>query len=62
MTLNRLWIALFAALFLLPIAAHAQQHRTAEINGIKMHYVEQGSGPLVVLLHGFRESWYSWRH
>lgn len=27
-----------------------------------MHYVEQGEGPLVVLLHGFPESWYSWRH
>ena len=27
-----------------------------------MHYAEQGSGPLVVLVHGFPESWYSWRH
>ncbi len=27
-----------------------------------MHVAEQGSGPLVVLLHGFPESWYSWRH
>ncbi|MDQ2858653.1 MAG: alpha/beta hydrolase [Candidatus Eremiobacteraeota bacterium] len=27
-----------------------------------MHYVEQGEGPLVVLLHGWPESWYSWRH
>jgi epoxide hydrolase A/B len=27
-----------------------------------MHYVEQGGGPLVVLCHGFPESWYSWRH
>jgi pimeloyl-ACP methyl ester carboxylesterase len=31
-------------------------------NGIRMHYVEAGSGPLVLLLHGFPESWYSWRH
>ncbi|MBI2764815.1 MAG: alpha/beta hydrolase [Chloroflexi bacterium] len=38
------------------------QHRFAETNGIRMHYVEQGSGPLVVLCHGFPESWYSWRH
>jgi pimeloyl-ACP methyl ester carboxylesterase len=38
------------------------QHRYAEINGIRMHYVEAGSGALVVLLHGFPESWYSWRH
>jgi pimeloyl-ACP methyl ester carboxylesterase len=27
-----------------------------------MHFVEHGSGPLVLLLHGFPESWYSWRH
>jgi pimeloyl-ACP methyl ester carboxylesterase len=27
-----------------------------------MHYVEAGSGPLVVMLHGFPESWNSWRH
>jgi pimeloyl-ACP methyl ester carboxylesterase len=27
-----------------------------------MHIAEQGEEPLVVLLHGFPESWYSWRH
>ena len=37
-------------------------HRTIETNGIKLHIAEQGEGPLVVLLHGFPESWYSWRH
>ncbi|HEY7295838.1 MAG TPA: alpha/beta hydrolase [Dehalococcoidia bacterium] len=37
-------------------------HHYATINGIRMHWVEQGSGPLVVLLHGFPEFWYSWRH
>jgi pimeloyl-ACP methyl ester carboxylesterase len=35
---------------------------TVEANGIRMHVVEQGTGPLVVLCHGFPESWYSWRH
>ena len=38
------------------------QHRTVETNGIRMHIAEQGAGPLVVLCHGFPESWYSWRH
>jgi pimeloyl-ACP methyl ester carboxylesterase len=38
------------------------QHRAIETNGIRMHIAEQGSGPLVVLCHGFPESWYSWRH
>src|SRR3984893_5197666 len=37
-------------------------HHFVETNGIRMHYVEAGSGPLVVLCHGFPESWYSWRH
>jgi pimeloyl-ACP methyl ester carboxylesterase len=38
------------------------QHRIVETNGIRMHIAEQGVGPLVVLCHGFPESWYSWRH
>jgi pimeloyl-ACP methyl ester carboxylesterase len=38
------------------------QHRTIEANGIRMHLAEEGSGPVVVLCHGFPESWYSWRH
>jgi pimeloyl-ACP methyl ester carboxylesterase len=37
-------------------------HRTIETNGIRMHLAEAGAGPLVVLCHGFPESWYSWRH
>jgi pimeloyl-ACP methyl ester carboxylesterase len=37
-------------------------HRTIEANGIHLHLAEQGAGPLVVLCHGFPESWYSWRH
>jgi len=37
-------------------------HRTVEANGIRMHVAEQGQGPLVLLCHGFPESWYSWRH
>jgi pimeloyl-ACP methyl ester carboxylesterase len=38
------------------------RHRVVETNGIRMHCAEAGAGPLVVLLHGFPESWYSWRH
>src|SRR5713226_6002697 len=38
------------------------QHRIIETNGIRMHLAEQGTGPLVLLCHGFPESWYSWRH
>jgi pimeloyl-ACP methyl ester carboxylesterase len=42
--------------------AEGIQHRTIQTNGISMHLAEAGTGPLVVLLHGFPESWYSWRH
>lgn len=38
------------------------RHRTVETNGIQMHIAEAGKGPLVILCHGFPESWYSWRH
>ena len=38
-------------------------HGYAQVNGIRLHYAESGSGDnLVILLHGFPEFWYSWRH
>jgi epoxide hydrolase 4 len=33
----------------------------AEVGDVRLHYVEAGEGPLVVLLHGFPEFWYAWR-
>jgi alpha-beta hydrolase superfamily lysophospholipase len=33
----------------------------AEVGDVRMHYVEAGEGPLIVLLHGFPEFWYGWR-
>ncbi|XP_070502200.1 epoxide hydrolase 1-like [Chironomus tepperi] len=39
-------------------------HKFANVNGIKLHYVEKGDpkNPLIVFVHGFPEFWYSWRH
>src|SRR5438105_3871767 len=37
-------------------------HRFIDVNGLRVHVAEAGQGPLVVLLHGFPECWYSWRH
>ena len=37
-------------------------HRFVEANGIRFHVAEAGQGPLVLLCHGFPETWYSWRH
>jgi pimeloyl-ACP methyl ester carboxylesterase len=39
----------------------ALEHHHADLGDVRLHYVEAGSGPLVVLLHGFPEFWYSWR-
>ena len=57
-------ISLLTSLFLLSLKAYADdiRHRFLQVNGIKMHVAEQGTGPLVVLVHGFPESWYSWRN
>jgi pimeloyl-ACP methyl ester carboxylesterase len=38
------------------------EHGQIEANGISIHTVSAGSGPLVLFCHGFPESWYSWRH
>jgi epoxide hydrolase 4 len=38
------------------------EDRFATVDGVRLHYVEAGAGPLVVLLHGFPEFWWSWRH
>src|ERR1035441_1158334 len=37
-------------------------HRYVDARGLRMHIAEAGSGPPVLLLHGFPESWYSWRY
>lgn len=38
------------------------QHEYITTNGVKLHYVTQGEGPLMLMMHGFPEFWYSWRH
>ena len=38
------------------------EYRFVDVNGLRMRVVEQGEGPLVLLAHGWPESWYSWRH
>ena len=38
------------------------EHRTIRVNGVDLHVATQGTGPLVVLCHGWPELWYAWRH
>jgi pimeloyl-ACP methyl ester carboxylesterase len=37
-------------------------HHHADLGDVRLHYVEAGEGPLVLLLHGFPQFWYEWRH
>lgn len=46
----------------MPVREETWQHEYINTNGIKLHYVTQGDGPLMLMLHGFPEFWYSWRH
>jgi epoxide hydrolase 4 len=42
-------------------AAATAHEAYAEVNGTRLHYVEQGTGPLILFLHGFPEFWYAWK-
>jgi pimeloyl-ACP methyl ester carboxylesterase len=37
-------------------------HRDVSANGVRLHAAEAGDGPLVLLLHGFPQFWWTWRH
>jgi pimeloyl-ACP methyl ester carboxylesterase len=38
------------------------EHGYADNNGVKIHYTSLGTGPLIVMIHGFPDFWYTWRH
>ncbi len=38
------------------------EHGYADNNGVKIHYASLGSGPLIVMIHGFPDYWYTWRN
>src|SRR6187455_2259613 len=49
-----------------PVAAQDLESRVregfADSDGVKIHYATIGAGPLVVMIHGFPDYWYTWRH
>ncbi len=51
----------FACAVMISTAAPAPKDRYAEVNGVRLHYVEEGKGTLILFLHGFPEFWYSWK-
>jgi len=57
----------FGSLFLAATTVVAQteelgEHGFADSDGVKIHYVTAGEGPLVVMIHGFPDFWYTWRN
>jgi pimeloyl-ACP methyl ester carboxylesterase len=38
------------------------EHRFADVRGVRMHYAEAGEGKPIVLVHGWPQHWWSWRH
>lgn len=40
----------------------AFKHNYADVNGVRLHYVTEGQGKLILLLHGFPEFWYAWKN
>jgi len=58
----------FITLSLLCLTARATdlhedvKHGFANSTGVKIHYATLGKGPLVVMIHGFPDYWYTWRH
>jgi len=38
------------------------EHAYADVNGVRLHYVAVGRGPLILFVHGFPEFWYEWKH
>ena len=69
--LIRIATSTLAACLLFPLALSGQQadvfdrvkhgYATSD-GGVKIHYATLGTGPLVVMIHGFPDFWYSWRH
>ncbi len=61
------YVAAFLSILLVAFAAapamasEPAEEGFADSDGVKIHYVSQGKGPLVVLIHGFPDFWYSWR-
>lgn len=54
--------AIASSAFALPPLAEKVKDGYADNNGVKIHYVSVGEGPLVVFIHGFPDIWFSWRN
>src|SRR5580698_5706101 len=55
------FVLILAACCALPKETPKLKHDYAEVNGVRLHYVSAGKGPLIIFLHGFPEFWYEWK-
>jgi pimeloyl-ACP methyl ester carboxylesterase len=46
----------------MPLRRDALEHRYADVNNVRLHYVTVGNGKLMMFLHGFPEFWYEWKN
>ena len=60
--MHRIWPVLWILLSASPLIGEELSHHFAESGDVRIHYVSQGKGPLVVMLHGFPDFWWTWRN
>jgi len=60
--LHRVALCLVIAACCALAAPPVLKHKFAEVNGVRLHYVTSGKGPLIIFLHGFPEFWYEWKN
>jgi pimeloyl-ACP methyl ester carboxylesterase len=46
----------------MPVRKNMFEHKYADVNNIRLHYVTAGKGKLIIFLHGFPEFWYEWKN
>ena len=46
----------------MPMNEHMFEHKYADVNNVRLHYVTAGEGKLMMFLHGFPEFWYEWKN
>ena len=56
----RVWVMGLMCLAMSACTANEMEHKYIDNNGVKIHYVAMGKGPLIVFIHGFPDFWYSW--
>ena len=70
MMLRRLLLLASLGSFAMPLLAadapdifeRVEHHEATSSDGVKIHYVSIGQGPVVLFVHGFPDFWYTWRH